>query len=326
MRPGSSPPILDGQSRVLDLGRKRRFHNHAQRVLATLEQHGCTAEGCDTPPGMCHLHHPIPWSQGGGTDRDALMLCPKHHRTAHDPALHDGQAPRREGRLQPANLNRPPPHEPRRCRDGRNATTPDTALPQAPGFRDGRCATSSTTGTGSQREPRSLGFETVAARPPQPPSPEANATAPPSSQGPGGNPIASPPLALTGAVNPPPEPQRRHPRLTAPVSVRHWALGLPTYPHPAPGVSRRSLRDLLNHRHRKRTRATGPGQLQRRRARRQPGFRDGRWATSSTTVTRSQREPRPGGFETVAGRPPQPPAAKRTQPRRQSARAPAATR
>ena len=82
---GIIPAVLDGQSRVLDLGRKRRFHNHAQRVVATLEQHGCTVEGCDTPPGMCHLHHPIPWSQGGGTDRDALMLCPKHHRTAHDP-------------------------------------------------------------------------------------------------------------------------------------------------------------------------------------------------------------------------------------------------
>ena len=73
------------------------------------------------------------------------------------------------------------------------------------------------------------GFETVAARPPQPSAREANATTRPEQPRPGGNPIASPPVALTGAVNPPREPQGRHPRLTAPGSVRHWALGLPTY-------------------------------------------------------------------------------------------------
>ena len=143
---GIIPAILDGQSRVLDLGRQERFHSHAQRVVATLEQHGCTAEGCDSPPGMCHLHHPIPWSQGGGTDRDALMLCPKHHRTAHDPAYSDGQAPRREGRLQPANLSRPPPHRPRAV--GTVATRPPR----------------------TQLCPERRGFETVAARPPQPPA------------------------------------------------------------------------------------------------------------------------------------------------------------
>jgi hypothetical protein len=42
---------------------------------------------------MCHLHHPIPWSQGGGTDRDAMMLCPKHHARAHDPAFRMAKHP-----------------------------------------------------------------------------------------------------------------------------------------------------------------------------------------------------------------------------------------
>ena len=173
---GIIPAILDGQSRVLDLGRKRRFHNHAQRVLATLEQHGCTAEGCDTPPGMCHLHHPIPWSQGGGTDRDALMLCPKHHRTAHDPALHDGQAPRREGRLQPANLSRPPPHADHVR--GTVATRPPRTQLALPGvsrrsLRDllnHRHQQADTRRAGQHSADAHLGFETVAARPPQPPT------------------------------------------------------------------------------------------------------------------------------------------------------------
>ncbi len=81
---GVIPAVLDGQSKVLDLGRKRRFHSEAQRIVATLEQGGCTAEGCDRPPGMSHLHHPTPWSQGGGTNRDGRLLCPRHHTLAHD--------------------------------------------------------------------------------------------------------------------------------------------------------------------------------------------------------------------------------------------------
>ncbi len=83
-RAGVIPAVLDGKSKVLDLGRKRRFHTSSQRIVATIEQGGCTAEGCDWPPGMCHLHHPQPWSQGGGTNRDGRLLCPRHHTLAHD--------------------------------------------------------------------------------------------------------------------------------------------------------------------------------------------------------------------------------------------------
>ena len=50
-----------------------------------LEQGGCTAEGCDWPPGLCHAHHEIPWSLGGGTSVKAgRLLCPRHHARAHD--------------------------------------------------------------------------------------------------------------------------------------------------------------------------------------------------------------------------------------------------
>ncbi len=81
---GVIPAVLDGKSKVLDLGRKQRFHSESQRIVATVEQGGCTAEGCDWPPGMSHLHHPTPWSQGGGTNRDGRLLCPRHHTLAHD--------------------------------------------------------------------------------------------------------------------------------------------------------------------------------------------------------------------------------------------------
>ena len=32
------------------------------------------------------MHHPTAWSEGGGTDSDAIMLGPGHHTRAHDPS------------------------------------------------------------------------------------------------------------------------------------------------------------------------------------------------------------------------------------------------
>jgi Domain of unknown function (DUF222) len=85
---GIVPAVLGSDSQVLDLGRKRRFHTPSQRMALGLEQGGCTAEGCDWPPGLCHAHHEVPWSQGGETSvRRGRLLCPRHHARAHDPAF-----------------------------------------------------------------------------------------------------------------------------------------------------------------------------------------------------------------------------------------------
>jgi hypothetical protein len=81
---GIIPAVLGGKSQVLDLGRRRRFHTGAQRIVKTIEAGGCEVEGCDWPPGMTHLHHPVRWVDGGGTDRDGVMICPPHHARAHD--------------------------------------------------------------------------------------------------------------------------------------------------------------------------------------------------------------------------------------------------
>ena len=62
------PAVLDGASQVLDLGRKRRFHTEPQRIALAHRDRGCTALGCDAPPGLCHAHHDQPWSRGGNTD------------------------------------------------------------------------------------------------------------------------------------------------------------------------------------------------------------------------------------------------------------------
>ena len=82
---GIIPAVLDGDSQVLDLGRKRRFHSQAQRIAATINQAGtCPVEGCDATVGHAHLHHPVAWSAGGGTNRDGMLICPPHHTRIHD--------------------------------------------------------------------------------------------------------------------------------------------------------------------------------------------------------------------------------------------------
>ena len=56
------------------------------RITMAVRDGGCTAAGCETPPGLCHAHHDTPWSQGGGTSVDnGRLLCPHHHRRVHDP-------------------------------------------------------------------------------------------------------------------------------------------------------------------------------------------------------------------------------------------------
>lgn len=82
---GIIPAVLDGQSQVLDLGRRQRFHTRSQRIALGLRDEGCSAVGCDRPPGACHAHHEDPWSTGGATSvRRGRLLCPRHHTLAHD--------------------------------------------------------------------------------------------------------------------------------------------------------------------------------------------------------------------------------------------------
>jgi hypothetical protein len=83
---GVIPAWMNASGEVLALGRKRRFHTPAQRLAAVVEQRHCQHPGCDVPGHLCHLHHRIPWSEGGGTDlRTTQLLCPFHHARTHQP-------------------------------------------------------------------------------------------------------------------------------------------------------------------------------------------------------------------------------------------------
>ena len=81
------PVVLGGKSEILDFGRARRLFSAIQVIALRFRDRGCTAEGCDWPPGLCHAHHMNPWSTGGKTDLDdGRLLCPHHHTRIHDPA------------------------------------------------------------------------------------------------------------------------------------------------------------------------------------------------------------------------------------------------
>ena len=99
-RPASPPPwpasspakqassriVLGGKSEILDQGRAKRFHTKAQRIAIGQRDKTCTADGCDWPAAMCHVHHNQPWSKGGKTTiADGRLLCPRHHTYAHNP-------------------------------------------------------------------------------------------------------------------------------------------------------------------------------------------------------------------------------------------------
>ena len=81
---GVIPAVLGGKSKVLDLGRKTRFHTEAQRLAIAIEQEHCQHPLCDIPAWLCHVHHTTPGSRGGPTDPDhAQLLCPRHHALTH---------------------------------------------------------------------------------------------------------------------------------------------------------------------------------------------------------------------------------------------------
>lgn len=82
---GIIPTVLGSRSEPLDVGRASRLHTKTQRTAMAVRDGGCTAQGCDRPPAWCEAHHETPWSHGGRTSVEAgRLLCPHHHRLAHD--------------------------------------------------------------------------------------------------------------------------------------------------------------------------------------------------------------------------------------------------
>jgi len=76
--------LLEGDSEVLDAGRRTRIWSPAQRRAIIARDRHCQADGCDRDPRWCDVHHIDHWFDGGPTDiGNGTLLCRWHHTKEH---------------------------------------------------------------------------------------------------------------------------------------------------------------------------------------------------------------------------------------------------
>lgn len=84
------PMVMDGQSRILDLGRAERYFPDYMRQAILARDRGCIVPGCTVPPEHCEIHHLEPWENGGLTRvEDGTAHCSRHHHAVHAGQLMD---------------------------------------------------------------------------------------------------------------------------------------------------------------------------------------------------------------------------------------------
>lgn len=75
---------VDGDQ-ILGFGRKARSFTPAQREALMIRDGGCVIPGCRVIGAWCHVHHVIPYADGGLTDTtNAALVCSAHHTDIHD--------------------------------------------------------------------------------------------------------------------------------------------------------------------------------------------------------------------------------------------------
>ncbi|MFE6647718.1 DUF222 domain-containing protein [Nocardioides sp. NPDC057772] len=80
------PVVLGTDSEILDFGRTARLAHPIQHRALRLRDKCCQAEDCDAPAAWTEAHHLKPWSEGGRTDlENMVLLCGSDHRRIHDP-------------------------------------------------------------------------------------------------------------------------------------------------------------------------------------------------------------------------------------------------
>jgi hypothetical protein len=78
--------VMDGASRVLDIGRARTFTGAARRAVEITDRHCTMGPGCDVPAQRCEIDHIWRHSDGGPTRPDnGRAGCPFHHRQRENP-------------------------------------------------------------------------------------------------------------------------------------------------------------------------------------------------------------------------------------------------
>ncbi|MGH3652659.1 hypothetical protein [Glutamicibacter sp.] len=77
------PMVLGGNSQVLDMGRKMRYHKGQIREAIMARDRGCIVPDCTAPPDHVETdHYQKPWSEGGETSvwSGTGMCTPDHHK------------------------------------------------------------------------------------------------------------------------------------------------------------------------------------------------------------------------------------------------------
>ena len=79
------PIVLDGNTKILDLGMSKRLYNRYQRIALATRDKGCTWRGCDRPPAWCEAHHLTWYSHEGPTNMaNGALFCFYHHHLLHN--------------------------------------------------------------------------------------------------------------------------------------------------------------------------------------------------------------------------------------------------
>lgn len=83
---GDVVPVIVGEDGTpLDMGRRIRLANRAQRRALRVRDGHCAFAGCHVPAQQCIAHHIVEWQAGGRTDlRSMCLLCRYHHRVVHE--------------------------------------------------------------------------------------------------------------------------------------------------------------------------------------------------------------------------------------------------
>ena len=101
------PAIFNARGQPLWVGRAKRLATPAQRISLIARDRGCVGYGAD--PAWCQAHHIIPWSAGGKTDIDNLvLLCSRCHHRVHDQNWQKQPTPNGNHTLQPPPTNKHP--------------------------------------------------------------------------------------------------------------------------------------------------------------------------------------------------------------------------
>jgi 5-methylcytosine-specific restriction endonuclease McrA len=77
--------VFDSESVLVELGRQKRVVSPQLRKALEGRDRHCRWPGCTRPGSWCEAHHVVPWTRGGPTNPDNLvLLCSRHHVQVHE--------------------------------------------------------------------------------------------------------------------------------------------------------------------------------------------------------------------------------------------------